>query len=279
MAAEELDAFLASMPAYPGGCGRGILMPAGGEYLVGAYAVIAALRGLGCDLPVEIWHQGPGELTPIAHAILRRWSGVTFHDIGRAGAPRERGGWQLKAEALAATGLREVLLLDADNLPLDNPGFLFNFPIYRHHGTVFWPGVRHSLWPDNECWARVGLEPQEHVGLDSGQMLVDRERAWPGVSLAAWMNRRSATYWRGLWGDRDTFLLAWLKTGTPCRMIDRRPAEIPGAALIQYGPDRTEAFQHRFGAKWKVGENQILSDYPAERIAHELLRQLSASSA
>jgi alpha 1,2-mannosyltransferase len=35
----------------------------------------------------------------------------------------------------------EVLYLDSDNILLADPTFLFDHPIYREHGVVFWPDI------------------------------------------------------------------------------------------------------------------------------------------
>src|ERR1700681_1217258 len=94
-AREAIDRWFDAPPPYPGGSGRGLVIPAGRDYLTGAYVIVGLARGLGCRLPVEIWHQGPAELTWQADAIARRFDGVTFRDVGRPGGAREKGGWQL----------------------------------------------------------------------------------------------------------------------------------------------------------------------------------------
>ena len=47
-------------------------------------------------------------------------------------------GFALKAFALYATSFTEVILLDADNIPVMNPALLFDSPEYKLHGNVFW---------------------------------------------------------------------------------------------------------------------------------------------
>ena len=41
---------------------------------------------------------------------------------------------------------QEVLILDADNVPLANPTFLFDEPAYRKAGSLFWPDYWSSNW-------------------------------------------------------------------------------------------------------------------------------------
>lgn len=262
-------------PAYPGGTGRGVVIPAGGNYLPGAWVIIGLLRRLGCNLPVEIWHQGPGELTWIAEAIARRFSGVMFRDVGgclggHLRGAQDKGGWQLKAEALEGSCFREVLLLDADNEPLLDPDELFLDEGYAATGTLFWHEPIGGIGETNGAWRRLGMSPREHAGLDSAQLLVDRELAWRGVSLAAWLNRNYTIYWRDLYGDKDTFLLAWLRSSCAFSTIDRRPPVV--GRSIRHG-DRAgrPCFRHRFDEKWSIREAPPASDRSG---AAELIREL-----
>lgn len=43
--------------------GRGIVIPGGGRYFACAWVCINRLRELGCTLPIDLWHLGPGEMT------------------------------------------------------------------------------------------------------------------------------------------------------------------------------------------------------------------------
>lgn len=246
---------LPRVPPYEGGGGEGIIIPAGGSYLIGAWMVIGLIRHFRCPLPIEVWHQGQDELNWIARAIISAWDSVTFHDIGRPGGPQGQGGWQLKAEALAATKLDEVLLLDADNQPLMSPGSLFYDQGYVQRGSMFWPSFNDRLTATHSCWPRFGLEPRDTPGLDSAQLLVDRRKSWAGVCLAAFLNRNSHIYWRDLWGDKDTFLLAWLKTDTAYALVDRQPERV-GGSLFHRTPGGRLCFRHRYGEKWSFESRQ-----------------------
>lgn len=79
-------------------------------------------------------------------------------------------------------GLLQVLLLDADNLPLANPERLFDSEEYRHTGALFFPD-----WWDAGGWMRpaaytlFGLTPPwlldsgaDFKTSESGQMLFNR---------------------------------------------------------------------------------------------------------
>lgn len=44
-----------------------------------------------------------------------------------------------KVAALLHCSFDEVLLLDADNIPLFDPSYLFSDRLYRQHRNLFWP--------------------------------------------------------------------------------------------------------------------------------------------
>lgn len=50
----------------------------------------------------------------------------------------------------------QVLLLDADALPLMRPEALFDDPIFRRDGNLFWPDYWGS-WVKPGVWAWAGL--------------------------------------------------------------------------------------------------------------------------
>ncbi len=102
------------------------------------------------------------------------------------------GGFAAKVHALCYVARhREVLLLDADSMPLMHPDELFASDQYAAHGNLFWPDFWHSAWVKPEMYTQHGIRPpwegdSEHRLVDSGQVLVDRwvaaqlgvQRAW-----------------------------------------------------------------------------------------------------
>lgn len=59
------------------------------------------------------------------------------------GLQKVDGAWKnfhLKAAAILASKFAEVLYLDSDNVPLRDPAYLFDEPLYKSSGgAVFWP--------------------------------------------------------------------------------------------------------------------------------------------
>ena len=121
--------------------------------------------------------------------------------------------FQIKGEAIAHTRFTEILYLDSDNVPVRDPTFLFDAPLYKTHGIVLWPDfVRES--PANPVFRLLGFDcdPEEFTA-ETGQILVNRE-AQGGMNQAALLvaeaMQRDNSFWFKLsMGDKDTFRYAW----------------------------------------------------------------------
>lgn len=255
--ATRLRTLVSNPPAIEGE-GRGLVIVAGGAGIfTNAYVQLHVLRHeLQSRLSVELWYFGPEEISPAMAALLTPLD-VTLVDatpiIARSGA-RITDGWQLKAFALANSGFAEVLLLDADQVPVRDPALVFEWPEYREHGAVFWPDVV-DLRSNNPVWQMFGLEARREVSFESGQLLVDRRRHGGAVVAAQLLNEHSNDLYRLIYGDKDTFLLAWEVLQSPHRLVPHRPYS-DQFALIQRDFDGRPLFQHRTNAKWQYGAEQ-----------------------
>jgi hypothetical protein len=244
---------------YPGAAmsGRGIVTCAGGaRYFICAYVLVRLLREtLGCTLPIQLWHLGGEELSP----AMRRLLCDLDVELVDAAAVLERypadirDGWQLKAYAIAYSRFEEVLFLDADQAPVRDPDFVFAWPSYLETGAVFWPDII-DIRADNPIWALVGLEGLACPSFESGQILVDKRRCWAALQVALLLNERADIVYGMIYGDKDTFLVAWRVTSTPFAMPpapynDRR-------LLVQRDFDGAPLFQHRTNCKWTYHASQ-----------------------
>jgi len=240
------------------GARRGIVVVAGGSRVfTNAYVLLQVLRQtLGCTLPVELWHFGAEEISP-AMAALVEPMGVRLVDanplIAAAGAA-VRDGWQLKAFALVHSGFAEVLLLDADQVPVTDPADCFSWPEYLETGAVFWPDVI-DLRQDNPIWTLLGLEPQPGPSFESGQVLVDRRRHAAPLRAALRLNEAAEDIYQLVYGDKDTYLLAWQMLGAPFALVPHRPY-VDDYAMMQRDFAGAPLFQHRTQSKWQYGGKQ-----------------------
>ena len=105
-----------------------------------------------------------------------------------------------------------MLLLDADNVPIVDPSFLFDTPQYRRLGAVFWPDYG-RLGPRRSIWQLCGVPWRDEPEFESGQIVLDKLRCWKSLSLTMWMNEHSDFWYRHIHGDKDTFHLCWRKIG------------------------------------------------------------------
>ncbi len=261
------DRFLANVPAYPAELsGRGIVMCGGSRtYFPCAWVSIQMLRDLGCRLPIELWYLGPLELDERMRALVEPF-GVTCRD-GRAhlkeserrlGAPapwRRLGGFELKPYALVHSRFREALLLDADNVPVRDPGYLFESPEYRAGGAVFWPDYG-RLSRTREIWEVCGVPYRDEPEFESGQILVDKARCWDALQLALWYNERSQFFYRYIHGDKDTFHMAFRRVRAPYAMpaVPIHPLDF---TMCQHDFEGARLFQHRNLAKWALRQPNL----------------------
>jgi hypothetical protein len=232
--------------------GRGIVICAGGTRLFTcAWVCIALLRGkLGCTLPIEVWHLGPEEMGPAMRSLLEDLGAqaVDAFEVAKRHQVQCLGGWELKTYALMHSRFREVLLLDADNVPVKDPSYLFECAEFQESGAMFWPDIV-RLSRTNPIWAISGLPFYEGASFESGQLVLDKSRCWRALCLAHWMNQHSDTFYEILYGDKDTFLIAWLILGQPFHAVRHKPKTLD-FTLCQRDLDGSVLFQHRNSAKW-----------------------------
>jgi ADP-heptose:LPS heptosyltransferase len=259
---------LRSIPRYPGGhAGRGIVICGGGDrYLGCAWVCIRMLRQLGCSLPIQLWHLGPEELDADMARLLQP-HGVECVDaltVREQNPVRRLGGWELKPFALLHCPFREVLLLDADNVPVKNPEYLFDTPEFLRHGAVFWPDYG-RLGPERGIWNICGVPYRDEPEFESGQILLDKRKCWKALNLAMWYNEHSDYFYRHIHGDKDTFHLAWHKAGKSYAMPERGIHTLHGT-MCQHDFAGERLFQHRNCAKWALWRiNQRVSGFYFEK--------------
>lgn len=260
-APELLSRFLGKLPSQRSDrSGRGVVMCAGGlSYLTNAWVCIRRLRASGCSLPIELWHLGPHEMPEHWEYRLAPY-GVVCRDA-RMEHPvismKQMGGWELKPFAIAHSSFREVLFLDADNVPLIDPARLFEETAYRENGAIFWPD-RGRMGPDRSIWRLCGVRYQDEPEFESGQMVIDTDRCWPALCVTLWLNRHSDFFYQHIHGDKETFHMAWRKLDQPYGM-PRTPLQVIDQVFCQHDFSGARMFQHYTGRKWSLLTNHSLS--------------------
>lgn len=273
-----LEAEVDNLRPYPGGFqGRGIVICGGGpQYFPPAWVNMRMLRHLGCTLPIELWHLGPGEVSDDMRTLAESLGGVTCVDaleLARRRRTRVAGGWELKCYALLHSRFREILLLDADNVPIVDPSFLFGAPQYLEAHAVFWPD-REPLARHHLIWDLTGVVYRGDVLFETGQILVDKLGCWRELSLAWWMNERSDFWYRYILGDNKTLHLAWRKLDSTWAMPPFPPVDIRGIGLFQHDFDGRRILQHRSSDKFALGTNDHCDDFLLEKECFGFIREL-----
>jgi hypothetical protein len=163
---------------------------------------------------------------------------------------RRVGGWELKAYAICHSAFAEVLLLDADNVPVRDPEFLFESESYVATGAMFWPDYA-PVPASAALWRALGIRRPREPEFESGQILVDKRRCGRALALSQWFNDHSDFFYRHIHGDKETFHLAFRKLGQPYALIPH-PIHPLACTMCQHDPDGRRVFQHRNGDKWSL---------------------------
>ena len=242
--------------------GRGIVICAGGEkYLPSAYVCVRMLRHLGCRLPVQLWHLGDAEMPANFRRVFEKIDGVSLIDAHkqRETKPcRILNGWELKCYAIIHSPFHEVLLLDADNVPVVDPEYLFDLEPYRETGAIFWPDLG-RLPPEHAIWRICQIPYRDEPEFESGQIVVDKSRCWAALQVAMHLNEWSDFYYRFVHGDKETFHLAWRKLDQPYAMAPPL-IEKNWTALYQHDFTGRRLFQHRSHCKWSLNADNLRVD-------------------
>jgi hypothetical protein len=273
------DAFVKSIPPYPEHYqGRGIVICGGGvRYFTCAWVCINLLRRFGCKLPIQLWHLGATEMNTQMEALLKPLGVecVDASEMRKKHPVRILHGWELKAYAMLHSPFREVLSIDADNVPLVNPGFLFETPEFRATGAIFWPDYRHIKGEEpTAIWKSCGLQVPKEREFESGQIAVDKQRCWAALCLAMWFNENSDFYYKYIHGDKETFHLAFRKLRKSYSFIPT-PIHRLDCTMCQHDFRGRRIFQHRNLDKWDLFlNNRHVQGFWRENECREYVQKL-----
>lgn len=257
--------------------GRGVVICGGGlRYLPSAWVNVRMLRQHGCRLPVELWHF-PGEMDESMCRLLEA-EGVTCVECQKRaaalGLQPPLSGWEMKPLAILGSAFREVLFLDADNMTVADPEYLFESAPYRETGAVFWPDYT-SLAADDPVWELCGVPYRDEPEFESGQILIDKVRHWRPLQLALWFNRHAAFFRHYFLGDKETFHFAFRILEVPWSRPPWAIKNLDNVTMCQHDFAGRRIFQHRNLAKWSLhGPNPSVAGFLFEAECVAQLREL-----
>jgi hypothetical protein len=261
----------ATVPALPPrrAGSRGIVTAAGTpRQILGAWLGVRRLRELGSVLPIEIFHTA-AESVP--EEVARAFPGdVRFRRLEDASL----GGFQIKPAALWHASFDRCLWIDADNLPLRDPAFLFDIDV----PAMFWP----DAFRTSDAAFLEGFDSSLASGLEleSGQILVHATVCHKPLWRACLLNGplRKVAYAHVL-GDKDTWRLAFASLPPSPHVVGAIPAVVGGRSLelplgvatlkirsaagrprdfglLQSGPDGPPLWFHRTVREWDFFDRQ-----------------------
>ena len=285
-----LDEAIQSVPPYPAErfAGAGIVIVAGGpRYYTSAWVCLSMLRRvLDCRLPIQVWYLGPHEMSPRMIELLHRFDVecIDALEVQRNHPTRAFGGWQTKPYAILHSRFKEVIYIDADNVPLMDPANLLECTEFRATGAIFWPDIR-SLRAENPIWEICRVPYRDEPEFESGQIVVEKVRSWTALHLTMHLNEQSDFYYQYVHGDKETFHLAWRMLDQPFCMPSTPPTWTVGVinpgdpdladVIQQHDFDGRVVFHHRTGAKWSAwGKNFRMPNFEYEAICQQALDEL-----
>ncbi|KAG7381635.1 hypothetical protein PHYPSEUDO_005793 [Phytophthora pseudosyringae] len=264
----------------------GIVMAIYPKLMASAYATIRVLRDVGCKLPLEIWfvpremRNHPADMKTLHElAATGGMPEISFHEVTDFAAT----GFRVKVHAIYNSHFERVLFLDADNVPVRDPSFLFELREFQETGAVFWPDFWHptnsifNIHSQSLIWELLDIPFANMFEQESGQLLVDRRRHAARLELARhYAFQRSDIFDRMklVHGDKDLFRLAWLKQLTPFHMIRHPPAvagkvineSFCGMTMVQHDTKGNVLFLHRNSNKLTGVARRGDSDNVAEAV-------------
>ena len=229
MIRRKWTSFLATVDDYPQDKfqGRGIVTATRRSVFSRLLANLRLLRWLNCTLPIEVV-AFPNELDASHLNDLARIEDVSVQVLASRQVLHDRSTsrYAIKLHGMLQSRFEHILWLDADNVVVRDPEYLFDLPHYTSTGALFWPDFWTS-YGDNPIWQVLNVSCRaEDYEQEAGQILINKKIGWKALQLAAHLNG-DADVMRLLLGDKDTYRLSWKVLNVPFYFI-RRYVQIAG---------------------------------------------------
>lgn len=125
--------------------GRGIVTVGGGKFSLMATSMINAIRKTGTTLPIEVFipPADQGQEDFYCNTWLPKYNAKCIYITDILSEKMIESftfeGYQFKSLALITSSFEDILLLDADNIPLQPLDKIFDSDIYKSAGLILWP--------------------------------------------------------------------------------------------------------------------------------------------
>ncbi|EEP76821.1 conserved hypothetical protein [Uncinocarpus reesii 1704] len=249
---------------------RGVVYAAGGKYLPVFVIGLRMLRRTGSKLPVELFLKDETEYEPaICNEVLPALNArcVVLSTILETTASNstkvEVAKYQLKVFAMLFSSFEEVVWIDADCFPLDQPEVLLNSEPYKSTGMVVWPDYWIStVSPQYYLISQLDV-PSINIRASSetGEFLISKKNHHSTLLLSTYYNYYGPSHYFSLLsqgapgeGDKETFVQAASAANEPFYTVSepvqpighRKPnGDIAGSAMAQFDPVEDYKLYHQ----------------------------------
>lgn len=242
--------------------GDGIVYLGGGKYNQLVLTSLSVLRATGSKLPVEVILPERKDFDfDLCNNVLPAFNGrcKVMTDYIPELLMKRISGFQLKNVALLVSSFRNVLYLDADNIPVKNPDTLFVNEPFKSKRMVLWPDLwRRSTSPHFYDICEISVDTNTRVrnsyfggdergksenakdwsyhdckgaipeaSSETGQLLIDKKTHIKTLILSMYYNFYGPGYYYPLLsqgaageGDKETFIAAAHKLGKPYYQVN-----------------------------------------------------------
>jgi alpha 1,2-mannosyltransferase len=202
------------------------------------------IRFSGCNLPVQLWSDSA---TLKSFQLDALTTFVDMDEFLREHPLRIPGSWEWKAHAIMHSGFAEVLYLDIDAYPVQDPTPLFE--LLTVAPFVFWEDLH--CCKDNIHWPMFGIpQPKNGITFQGGVGLFDVKACWKMLSVYAWLNWHSDWVYSHGFGDQDACLVATIATGLKYKSLGMSRWLV---CAFTYRHKDSDWFVHRCRSKFFIG--------------------------
>lgn len=239
---------------------QGIAVAASGALLPVFLVSLKMLRRTGSTLPIEVFmeskNQYEREICEIVLPPMNATCMILSEILEAVPQKVKMSRYQLKALALALSSFDEVLLLDADNLPVEQPEHLLDSEPFLSKGFVSWP----DYWANTASpkFYEISQQPipstSERAASEAGQLLLSKSKHASTLLLILYYNYYGPTHYYKLLSqspdretDKETYLAAALSLNASFHTVTTNMEtlgytqvhdnQFKRAGLVQHNPE------------------------------------------
>ncbi|MCJ1376777.1 hypothetical protein MMC20_008022 [Loxospora ochrophaea] len=258
---------------------RGLVSTAGGRYLPVFVISLRMLRRTGCSLPMEVFLRSDEEYESyICESVLPSLNAkcvIISQILKNAASPQslDVAHYQLKSFAIIFSSFEDLLFLDADCFPVQDPTSLFSSEPFVSYGLVTWP----DFWIISASYFYYRISSQaeppttSRASSEAGEIFYSKRKHQESILLSTYYNYYGPSHYYRLLsqggpgeGDKETFLAAaaalsepYYATSETVRSIGHQGPEgkVSGSAMVQF--DVAEDFRLTQQGLWRVKDPSV----------------------